>query len=76
MLKEFKKSPKGLVIHNQMLQMFRGDNKTPETEEEKKAAEFLELFFGDTPVSKFILLSGGKFTEESLIKMVGEANQN
>lgn len=74
MLKEFKKTPRGVAVHSKMIQLFSGSNKVPETEDEKRAAAFMDIFFGDTPINKFILLSGGKITEESLIKMIEVAN--
>ncbi|MNE57257.1 hypothetical protein D3C80_1522090 [compost metagenome] len=76
LFKEFKKAPNSEAIYGQLVQSFAGENKKPETEEEKKAALFLEAMLADMPINKFLLLSGGKFTEENLQAILKAANQN
>jgi beta-glucosidase len=76
LFKEFKKSPNSQAIYEQLVQSFTGANKKPETEDEKKAASFLEAMLADMPINKFLLLSGGKFTEENLDGILKAVNQN
>jgi beta-glucosidase len=76
LFKEFKKAPNSNVIYAQLIQSFTGDNKKAETEDEKKAASFLEAMLADMPINKFLLLSGGKFTAENLDAILKTANQN
>jgi beta-glucosidase len=76
MFKEFKNAPNSEVIYEQLTKSFTGGNKKAVTEEEKKAELFLQAMLGDMPISKFILLSGGKFTEENLQAVLQSANSN
>ncbi|TRW99765.1 glycosyl hydrolase [Flavobacterium gawalongense] len=76
LFKEFKNAPNSAVIYAQLVQSFTGDNKKAETEDEKKAASFLEAMLADMPINKFLLLSGGKFTEENLQDILKAANHN
>jgi beta-glucosidase len=76
MFKEFKNAPNSAVIYEQLTKSFTGGNKKAVTEEEKKAESFLQAMLGDMPISKFILLSGGKFTEENLQAILQSANRN
>lgn len=76
LFKEFKNAPNSAVIYAQLVQSFTGNNKKPETEDEKKAALFLEAMLADMPINKFLLLSGGKFTEENLQDILKAANHN
>ncbi|WP_264566599.1 glycoside hydrolase family 3 C-terminal domain-containing protein [Flavobacterium sp. N3904] len=74
MFKEFKNAPNSSVIYEQLTRSFTGGNKKAVTEEEKKAESFMQAMLGDMPISKFILLSGGKFTEEDLQAILKSAN--
>ena len=74
LFKEFKKSPNSQAIYEQLVQSFTGANKKPETEDEKKAEAFLIAMLADMPINKFLLLSGGKFTEEQLQALLQAAN--
>lgn len=76
LFKEFKKAPNSEAIYAQIVQSFTGATKKAETEDEKKAASFLEAMLADMPINKFLLLSGGKFTEESLDAILKAVNQN
>jgi beta-glucosidase len=76
LFKEFKKAPNSEAIYAQIVQSFTGSTKKPETEDEKKAAKFLEAMLADMPINKFLLLSGGKFSEESLDAILKAVNQN
>jgi beta-glucosidase len=64
------------VIFEQLTKSFTGGNKKAVTEEEKKAESFLQAMLGDMPINKFMLLSGGKFTEENLQAILKSANNN
>ena len=75
MLKEIAQSPKNSQIAADMVQYFTGNNKKPETEDEKKAALFLQSMLADMPLSKFILFSAGKFSEENLNNILTKLNQ-
>ena len=55
LFKEFKKSPNSQAIYEQLVQSFTGANKKPETEDEKKAASFLEAMLEPT-IILFVLL--------------------
>ncbi|MFV5693434.1 hypothetical protein ACM55K_15530 [Flavobacterium sp. LT1R49] len=50
--------------------------KTAWNEDEKKATKFSEAMLAEMPINKFLLLSGGKFTEENLGAMLKTVNQN
>jgi beta-glucosidase len=76
LFKEFKKAPNSEAIYAQIVQSFTGATKKAETEDEKKAAAFFEAMLADMPINKFMLLSGGKFTEESLDAILKAVNQN
>lgn len=76
LFKEFKKAPNSEAIYAQIVQSFTGATKKAETEDEKKAAAFLEAMLADMPINKFLLLSGGKFTEENLDAILKAVNQN
>ena len=76
LFKEFKKAPNSEAIYAQIVQSFTGATKKAETEDEKKAAAFLEAMLADMPINKFLLLSGGKFTEENLNAILKAVNQN
>ncbi|MFM2369264.1 MAG: hypothetical protein RL619_1564, partial [Bacteroidota bacterium] len=76
LFKEFKNAPNSAEIYAQIIQSFTGDNKKAETEDEKKAAKFLEAMLADMPLNKFLLLSGGKLTEENLNAILKDANKN
>ena len=76
LFKEFKKAPNSEAIYAQIVQSFTGATKKAETEDEKKAAKFLEAMLADMPINKFLLLSGGKFSEESLDAILKAVNQN
>jgi beta-glucosidase len=76
MVKEIKSSPQGEVIVNQLIQGFMGTNNKLETEEDKKTAAFFAAMFGDLPINKFILLSGGKFTEDNMNAILTAVNKN
>lgn len=76
LFKEFKKAPNSEAIYAQIVQSFTGSTKKAETEDEKKAAKFLEAMLADMPINKFLLLSGGKFSEESLDAILKAVNQN
>lgn len=76
LFKEFKKAPNSEAIYAQIVQSFTGSTKKAETEDEKKAAAFFEAMLADMPINKFMLLSGGKFTEESLDAILKAVNQN
>ncbi|WP_269686624.1 glycoside hydrolase family 3 C-terminal domain-containing protein [Flavobacterium lacustre] len=76
LFKEFKKAPNSVAIYAQIVQSFTGSTKKAETEDEKKAAAFFEAMLADMPINKFMLLSGGKFTEESLEAILKAVNQN
>jgi beta-glucosidase len=76
LFKEFKNAPNSNEIYAQIIQSFTGDNKKAETEDEKKAAKFLEAMLADMPINKFLLLSGGKLTEENLNAILKDANKN
>ena len=76
LFKEFKKAPNSEAIYAQIVQSFTGATKKAETEDEKKAAKFLEAMLADMPINKFLLLSGGKFTEENLDAILKAVNQN
>lgn len=76
LFKEFKNAPNSAEIYAQIIQSFTGDNKKAETEDEKKAAKFLEAMLADMPINKFLLLSGGKLTEENLNAILKDANKN
>lgn len=76
LFKEFKKAPNSEAIYAQIVQSFTGATKKAETEDEKKAAAFFEAMLADMPINKFLLLSGGKFTEESLDAILKAVNQN
>ncbi|PVX46411.1 beta-glucosidase [Flavobacterium sp. 103] len=76
MFKEFKNAPNSEALYEQLTKSFTGGNKKAVTEEEKKAESFLQAMLGDMPISKFILLSGGKFTEENLQAILKSANGN
>lgn len=75
LLKVFKKSPKGAPIYEML---FKGitNGKKAVTEEDKKGEAFLDAMLGDMPISKFILMSGGKFTEEKLQAVLNSVNSN
>ncbi|MFV8341314.1 glycoside hydrolase family 3 C-terminal domain-containing protein [Flavobacterium sp. XS2P39] len=75
LFKEFKNAPNSAVLYAQLVQSFTGENKKAETEDEKKAASFLEAMLADMPINKFLLLSGGKFTDENLEAILKEANK-
>ncbi|CAN1547389.1 beta-D-glucoside glucohydrolase [Flavobacteriaceae bacterium] len=76
LFKEFKNTPNSAVIFEQLTKSFTGGNKKAVTEEEKKAESFLQAMLGDMPINKFMLLSGGKFTEENLQAILKSANNN
>ena len=76
LFKEFKKAPNSEAIYAQIVQSVTGATKKAETEDEKKAAAFFEAMLADMPINKFLLLSGGKFTEESLDAILKAVNQN
>lgn len=76
MVKEIKNTPQGEVIVNQLIQGFMGTSNKLETEEDKKTAAFFAAMFGDLPINKFILLSGGKFTEENMNAILSAINKN
>ncbi|MFV8326622.1 glycoside hydrolase family 3 C-terminal domain-containing protein [Flavobacterium sp. ZS1P14] len=76
LFKEFKNAPNSAALYAQLVQSFTGENKKAQTEDEKKAASFLEAMLADMPINKFLLLSGGKFTEENLDALLKEANKN
>jgi beta-glucosidase len=76
LFKEFKNTPNSESIYDQLSKSFTGSNKKAVTEEEKKAESFLQAMLADMPISKFILLSGGKFTEENLQAVLKSANAN
>ncbi|MBP6182307.1 glycoside hydrolase family 3 C-terminal domain-containing protein [Flavobacterium sp.] len=76
LFKEFKNVPNSTEIYAKIIQSFTGENKKPETEDEKKAAKFLEAMLADMPLNKFLLLSGGKLTEENLDVILKDANKN
>lgn len=76
MVKEIKNTPQGEVIVNQLIQGFMGTSNKLETEEDKKTAAFFAAMFGDLPINKFILLSGGKFTEDNMNAILTAINKN
>ena len=76
MVKEIKNTPQGEVIVNQLIQGFMGTTNKLETEEDKKTAAFFAAMFGDLPINKFILLSGGKFTEDNMNAILTAVNKN
>ncbi|MFV5703780.1 glycoside hydrolase family 3 C-terminal domain-containing protein [Flavobacterium sp. XS2P12] len=76
LFREFKNAPNSDALYAQLIQNFTGANKKAETEEKKKAASFLEDKLADIPINKFLLLSGGKFTEENLQDILKAANHN
>jgi beta-glucosidase len=61
---------------NQLIQGFMGTSNKLETEEDKKTAAFFAAMFGDLPINKFILLSGGKFTEDNMNAILTAINKN
>ncbi|HEX9150632.1 MAG TPA: fibronectin type III-like domain-contianing protein, partial [Flavobacterium sp.] len=76
LFKEFKNAPNSAALYAQLVQSFTGETKKVQTEDEKKAASFFEAMLADMPINKFLLLSGGKFTEENLDALLKEANKN
>ena len=74
LLKEFKQTKNSAVIYEALTRSFTGSTKKAETEEEKKAEAFMIAMFADMPINKFLLLSGGKFTEEQLQALLQAAN--
>ncbi|WP_217362501.1 glycoside hydrolase family 3 C-terminal domain-containing protein [Flavobacterium sp. M31R6] len=76
LFKEFKNAPNSAVIYEQLTKGFTGNNKKAVTEDEKKAEAFLQAMLADMPINKFMLLSGGKFTEENLQAILKSANTN
>lgn len=76
LFKEFKNTTNSSDIYEELSQSFTAGNKKAVTDEEKKAEAFLQAMLADMPISKFILLSGGKFTEENLQAILNKANAN
>jgi beta-glucosidase len=76
LFKEFKNAPNSGAIYEQLTKGFTGDNKKAVTEDEKKAEAFLQAMLADMPINKFMLLSGGKFTEDNLQAILQSANAN
>ena len=74
LLKEFKQTKNSAVIYEALTRSFTGSTKKAETEEEKKAEAFMIAMLADMPINKFLLLSGGKFTEEQLQALLQAAN--
>ena len=75
LFKDFKNTKSGLAIYEQISQSFTGGKKAV-TEEEKKVETFMQAMLGDMPIGKFVVMSGGKFTEESLQAVLKSANSN
>lgn len=74
--KRFKNEPNCSALYAKLVQTLKKDNKNSETEEGKKAILFFEDKLADIPVNKFILLSGGKLTEQDLQIFLKAVNSN
>jgi beta-glucosidase len=74
LFKDFKNAKNGSTVYEQLTQSFSGGNKKAVTDDEKKAEAFMQAMLADMPISKFILLSGGKFTEENLQALLNSVN--
>ncbi|MGL2995019.1 beta-glucosidase [Flavobacterium sp. TSSA_36] len=76
LFKEFKNVKNSQAIYEVLSESFIDKSTKAVTEDQKKAEAFLYSMLGDMPVSKFVLLSGGKFTEEQLQAILNDANTN
>jgi beta-glucosidase len=76
LFKEFKNVKNSQAIYEVLSESFIDKSTKAVTEDQKKAEAFLYSMLGDMPVSKFVLLSGGKLTEEQLQAILNDANTN